>query len=144
MPYYSRKSKQTYHIDWAENSDVMQVMWRLTEREDKGISFPPPPSLSDKYAEPFLCNSPQNRHHFHSYRAAKLCFYMCFLCLKLLRPRNPCYFLWSSVHYRGNRWPCWAVSNSSLLSGQRGLEAVVAAPMAGALPGTLLLFQAGL
>ena len=23
MPYYSRKSKQTYQIDWAENSDVM-------------------------------------------------------------------------------------------------------------------------
>lgn len=23
MPYYSRKSKQAYHIDWAENSDVM-------------------------------------------------------------------------------------------------------------------------
>lgn len=23
MLYYSRKSKQTYHIDWAENSDVM-------------------------------------------------------------------------------------------------------------------------
>ena len=59
MPYYSRKSKQTYRIDWAENSDVMHVMWRLTEREDKGISCPLPPSLSDKYAEPFLCNPPQ-------------------------------------------------------------------------------------
>lgn len=69
---------------------------------------------------------------------------MCFLCLKLLRPRNPCYFLWNSVHYRGTRWPRWAVSSSSLLSGRRGLEAVVAALMAGAPPGTLLPFQAGL
>ena len=69
MSYYSRKSKQAYHIDWAENSDVMGKLKSsdASQREKiKGFLFLRLlPSLTNMLIHSFAI-PPPDRHHQRS------------------------------------------------------------------------------
>lgn len=110
------------------------LMWQLTKREK---SFPLPPSLSDKYADRLLCNSPKYIL-FTFTEDSQIILQVYFNVLNLLTPGNPCYFLWNKFPLcRENKQTHCAVSRFTLLSGWRGIEVVAVAvlmAMAGAQP----------